>query len=241
MSQIDSSMEPTLRAVMLSEIQELLPAFLSAASIERDGPVNAAVELLSLRESDLRRVLAVHTMLSDPVRELVAALPTGIRRPLTSSARPRIAGRSVTSGIDWAATSRHRATSSPMGDIWVTRPAKRIFDIPENNALAWVLRNLEERGGMAIVPLGEASGAWADAIRAMTATVRRGRRTAWLESVPVRWPGDEAYFRLKADRMGFYRLRVTEASSYLRRLLVAPSATDILEALSQRYFEPKQD
>ena len=241
MSQIDSSMEPALRAVMLSEVQELLPAFLSAASIERDGPVNAAVELLGLPESDLRRVLAVHMMLSRPVRELVAALPTGVRRPLTSSVRPRIAGRSVTSGIDWAATSRHRATSSPLGDIWVTRPANRIFDIPENRALAWVLRTIDERGVMAIDPLGEASGAWAEEIRTVTATVRRARRTAWLESVPPTWPGDEVYFRLKADRMGFYRLRVTEAARYLRRLLVAPSAADIVDALSQRYFEPKQD
>jgi hypothetical protein len=241
MSQIDSSMESALRALMLSEVRELLPAFLSAASIERNGPVNAAVELLGLPESDLRKVLAVHMMLSDSVRELATALPRGIRRPLTSSARPRIAGRSVTSGIDWAATSRHRATSSPLGDIWVTRPANRIFDIPENRALAWVLRTLEERGVMAIAPLGDVSGAWADEIRAITATVRRARRTAWLQSVPATWPGDEAYFRLKADRMGFYRLRVTEAARYLRRLLNAPAATDIVEALGQRYFEPKQD
>lgn len=241
MSRIDSSMAPALRAEMLSEVQALLPAFLSAASIERDGPVNAAVELLGLPESDLRRVLAVHIMLSTPTRELVAALPTGIRRPLTSSVRPRVAGRTVTSGIDWAATARHRATSSPLGDIWVTRPANRIFDIPENRALAWVLRVLEERATMAIGPLGEAPGTWTDEIRSMASTIHRARRTAWLEAVPATWPGDEVYFRLKADRMGFYRLRVTNAARYLRHLLVAPTADDIVAAIGQRYFEPKQD
>jgi len=104
-----------------------------------------------------------------------------------------------------------------------------------------VLRTIDERGVMAIAPLGEASGAWADEIRMMTATVRQARRTAWLESVPPTWPDDEVYCRLKADRMGFYRLRVTEAARYLRRLLVTPSAADIVDALSQRYFEPKQD
>ena len=241
MSQIDSSMAPALRAVMLSEVREFLPAFLSAASIERDGPVNAAVELLGLPESDLRRVLAVHLMLSHPVRELVAGLPTGIRRPITSSARPRVAGRTVTSGIDWAATARHRATSSPMGDIWVTRPANRIFDIPENRALAWVLKTLEERGAVAVPPIADAPGEWGEEIRAMTGHVHRARRTAWLEGVPSTWPGDEAYFRLNADRMGFYRLRVAAAARYLRHLLVAPSADDIVEALSQRHFEPRQD
>ncbi len=241
MSQIDSSMPPALRAVMLSEVQSLLPAFLSAASVERDGPVNAAVELLGLPESDLRRVLAVHLMLSTPVRELVAELPTAVRRPLTSSVRPRVAGRTVTSGIDWAATARNRATSSPLGDIWVTRPANRIFDIPENRALAWVLRMLEERGTVAVPATGEAPGAWGDEIRSMTGVVHRTRRAAWLEGVPSTWPGDEAYLRLKADRMGFYRIRVANAARYLRHILIAPSPDDIVQALSQRYFEPRQD
>jgi hypothetical protein len=240
-SQIDSSMDPALRAVMLSEVKSLLPAFLSAASVERGGPVNAAVELLGLRESDLRRVLAVHVMLSTPVRELTAELPVGVRRPLTSSVRNRVAGRTLASGIDWAATIQHRATSSPLGDIWVTRAANRIFDIPENRALAWVLQAVDERGTIAVPAIGEAPGAWGDEIRSMTSVVRRARRTAWLEGVPALWPGDEAYFRLKADRMGFYRTRVTNAARYLRRILLEPSAEDVVQALSDRFFEPWQD
>ena len=241
MSQIGSSMEPSLRAAMLSEVRELLPAFLSAASIERDGPVAAAVELLGLPESDLRRVLAVHLMLSKPVRELVAALPLGIRRPLTTSVRPRVVGRTVTSGIDWAATARHRATSSPMGDIWVTRPANRIFDSPENRVLAWILKVLEERGPIAVPPPGDTRGTWAEEIRAIAVAVNRARRTAWLEAVPAVWPGDQAYLRLKADRTGFYRVRVSSAARYLRQLLIAPSPGNIVDALSDRYFEPEQD
>lgn len=241
MSKIDSSMDPALRAVMLSEVKALLPAFLSAASVERGGPVNAAVELLGLPESDLRRVLAAHAMLSTPVRELIAELPAGVRRPLTSSIRPRVAGRTVTSGIDWAATTRHRATSSPLGDIWVTRAANRIFDIPENQALAWILQALEERGTIAVPAIGEAPGAWGDEIRYMTGVVRRARRTAWLEGVPALWPGDEAYLRLKADRKGFYRMRVANAARYLRKILLAPSPGDVVQALSDRFFEPRQD
>lgn len=241
MSQIDTSMDPALRDVMLAEVRALLPAFLGAASVERDGPINAAVELLGLPESDLRRVLAVHTMLGEPVRRFIADMPSGIRRPLTSSARPRIAGRTVSSAIDWAATARHRATSSPLGDIWVTRPANRVFDIPENRALAWLLRSLEERATVAVPPWVDAPGAWGEEIRAMSALVHKARRVSWLEGVPSDWPGDEVYIKLSADRMGFYRLRITEAVRYLRKLLVSPSPTDIVDALSERYFEPRQD
>lgn len=241
MSQIDSSMDPGLRSVMLSEILRFLPAFLSAASVERDGPVNAAAELLGLSESDLRRVLAVHIMLSRPVRDLVRELPTGIRKPIASSSRPRVAGRTVTSGIDWAATSRHRVTSSPIGDVWVTRPATRIFDIPENRALAWVLKTIEERGTVAAPPAGGASAAWGDDIRTMTQVAYQARRIAWLETVPAIWPGDDVYFRLNGDRTGFYKLRVIGAARYLRHIVNAPTPEDVVRALGERYFEPKQD
>lgn len=225
---------------MLSEVRSLLPAFLSAASVERDGPVNAAVELLQLSESDLRRVLAVHVLLSTQVRELVAELPQAVRRPLTSSVRPRVAGRAVTSGIDWAATARHTATSSPLGDIWVTRPANRIFDIPENRALAWVLRIIEERSSIAL-PATSTPGPWGDEIRSTTGVVHRTRRASWLEAVPSTWPGDDAYPRLRADRMGFYKVRVANAARYLRHILIAPTPDDVVQALSERYFEPRQD
>lgn len=241
MSQIDSSLEPALRAVLLSEVRSLLPAFLSAASAERGGPIAAAIELLGLPEADLRRALAVHAMLSEPVRSLVEALPAGVRRPVTSSARPRVVGRTVTSGIDWAATARHRATSSPLGDVWVTRPASRVFDIPENQALAWVLRVLEERALIAIPPALQAVGAWGTELREMGAALRQSRRTAWLQGIDSVWPGDAVYTRLRADRTGFYSRGVADAARYLRRFLLAPSPEDVVEALSDRFFEPTQD
>lgn len=241
MSQIDSSLEPGLRTVLLSEVRSLLPAFLSAASAERGGPIAAAVELLGLPEADLRRALAVHAMLSDPVRALVEALPAGVRRPVTSSVRPRVVGRTVTSGIDWAATARHRATSSPLGDVWVTRPANRVFDIPENQALAWVLRVLEERALIAVPAALQAPAQWGTEVRAMAATLRESRRTAWLEGIDPSWPGDAVYTRLRADRTDFYSGRVADAARYLRRYLLAPSSEDVVEALSDRFFEPTQD
>ncbi|MDM7855804.1 hypothetical protein [Cellulomonas alba] len=75
----------------------------------------------------------------------------------------------------------------------------------------------------------------------MTDIIHRARRMAWLEGVPAEWPGDEAYSRLEADRIGFYRLRVGAAARHLRRMLVAPSPEDVIDALSERYFEPKED
>lgn len=240
MSQIDRSLAPDLRERMLDEVRWYLPGFLSAASIERADPVQAAAKLLGLRPSDLNRVLAVHIMLSEPVRALVRALPQGTRRPITASHRPRVASRAITSGIDWAATTRHRATSSPTDPEWVIRPARRLFDVPENRALAWLLTELQARTAAAKQP-SATTGTWNRELLQHGVSLSRYRALAWLEDIPSDWPGDEVYARLHADRLGFYRSKVSPAARYLRRILTSPTAEDIAAALCDRYFEPSQD
>lgn len=240
MSEIDRSLSPELRDELLSEVRGFLPAFLGAAVNERDNPVAAAAELLGLSLRDLRRVLAVHALLSEPVRSFVAALPEGVRRPIMASTRPRVAGRVVTSGIDWAGTIRHRATSSPTNPEWVTRPARRIFDLPENRALAWLIEELRGRVASLRVPSTQ-SASWIREVQQAGATVAKAQKLAWLEGIPAEWPGDHVYERLRADRSGFYRTRVAPAARYLRRLLYLPTVQDIVDAICTRYFEPSQD
>lgn len=241
MSRIDTSMALRLRDTLLAEVKAFLPAYLSSETKERADRVAATSELLGLPEGALKRALAVHIMLSDETRAFVADLPRGIRRPVMASVRPRVAGRTVTSGIDWAATVRHQATANPAGGEWVTRPASRVFNLPENQALAWVLTTLLERAKIAVPDAKAALADWANEIRSSEATVRAGKRTAWLEAVPAEWPGDGVYQRLAADRVGFYRRRVSESARQLRSLLNNPIAEVQVEALCSRYFEPTQD
>lgn len=241
MSKIDSALDPGLRAVMLSELRTWLPAFLSAATVERGGPVAAASELLRLPAQELQRAVAVHVMLAGPVRDLISRLPSGMRRPATSSERARESGPAVTSGIDWAATVRLRATSSPVGGTWVTRPARRVFDVPENRALAWVLATLEERSAIALSARPVRDTGWSAELQQSATLIHQTRRTAWLDGVPAQWPGEAVYTRLNADRTGFYKTSVAGAARYLRRVLISPTPDDIVDALSDRYFEPMLD
>lgn len=240
MSEINRSLNPELRGQLLEEVRGFLPAFLGAAVEEQDSPVTAAAELLGMQANDLRRILAVHALLSEPVRAFINALPDGARRPIMASNRPRVAGRVVTSGIDWAATIRHRATSNPTEPEWVTRPARRIFDLPENRALSWLLQELVDRIASVRAPSGQASG-WSREIQYGNAVATRARKLAWLEGIPAEWPGDDVYERLRADRLGFYRSKVAPAARYLRGLLYLPTVQDIVDAVCDRYFEPTQD
>lgn len=241
MSEVDTSLDRDLRAIFLTEVRRYLPGYLSPASVERPGPLDAAIDLLGLPEASLRRVMAVHLILSPSVRLLMKELSNGMRRPLVSSARPRVAGRTITAGIDWAATVRHRATSSPLGGVWVTRPATKVFDIEENRALAWTLHVISERCAIALADTKNTGAEWFNEISGVAESIRRASQMSWLESVPAVWPGDDVFARLAAGRTDFYKNRVSEAARYLRRMTGSPSPQDIVEALSEKYFEPTQD
>lgn len=241
MSRIDASLGSQQRERLLAEIRWYLPGFLGGATVERADVVDAAAHLLELRPRDLTRVLAVHALLSAPVRDFLHALPNGIRRPVVASTRPRVAGRTVTSGIDWSATVRQRATSSPVDPVWVTRPAKRVFDVPENRALAWLLDALRLRADATGLRSKKATSAWAVEIQQSSLLVSRLAKTSWLEGVAKEWPGDDVYARLRSDRLGFYQTKVAPASRYMRRILYSPSPQDVADAICDRYFEPTQD
>lgn len=240
MSYVDTALEPATRDTFLREVRAFLPAFLGAAAIERQGPINAAAELLNLPPADLRRVLAVHILLSEPIRSFVSDLPIGLRRPIKSSYRPRVAGPTISSGIDWSATMRHQFTSSPTGGVWVTRPARRVFDVPENQALSWVLRALKEKADIATPSTGP-TAEWGKEIQSMAKIIHKQSQNAWLEGIPAEWPGDHVYARLRASRVGFYRTRLSNAAKRLRQLTVHPSAADVATALCERFFEPTRD
>jgi hypothetical protein len=143
LSKVDADFNAAEREVYLGEIRSYLPAFLSSAATERPDLVGDVSELLNLTRGDLRRVIAVHVALSAQVREFIAALRQGLRSPITSSERPRIATQAVRGPIDWPATFQARAVSGWSEAVFVVRPALRVFDTPENRALAWLLGRLD--------------------------------------------------------------------------------------------------
>jgi len=138
-----NAFSPADYQAMLAEVREHLPLFLSPAASERHDPLSDVQRLTGLHPEDLRRVIATHVCLSEAVSALIGVLPRGLRRPVTSSIRPREVTQAVRGPVDWAATVRARAGSGADPTLFVVRPGRRIFDAPENRALAWALRELE--------------------------------------------------------------------------------------------------
>lgn len=241
---IDSALPPELRADLLAEIRNYLPAFLRKDASEQHDPLGDIRELLNLEDRDLKRVVAVHGCLDESVLAFGESLREGMRNPLTSSRRPAEVGQAVRGSVDWSATMARRSLEAGNATRYVVRPARRAYDIPENRALAWTLdrlqyacrRALEEKPDPRALD-GAAPQAWAGRIRRLAAQVGRARASDWLRRIEPEPPTGRTMQRLGAVRSRFYREDLTAAA---RRMLAleSPSEHDLVEVLSERYFEP---
>ena len=248
MSQVvDARLGAGERRELLAEIRYHLPAFLSAAATERADPVGDVEELLNLSSQDLRRVIAVHLALSEPITSFVAGLRHGLRSPLASTDRPLVATQTIRGPIDWAATVRERASSGWSQSTHVIKPARRIFDIPENRSLVWLLDYLDSelrRAAPAELDpkAGVHSHSWFGRIVEMRAGIQAARRHHWIRGIPAERPSARTLASLRATRTAFYKKLIPDAIAALQRYCEQePSPEELTSLLCQRYFEPQRD
>jgi hypothetical protein len=245
-SEVDSDLPSELRAQLLDEIRAYLPAFLHRGASEQRDPVGDVKELLNLDGRDLRRVVAVHSCLDEAVLALGDGLREGIRNPVASSIRPPEAVQAVRGAVDWMATIARRSQEAGNESRYVVRSARRVFDLPENRALVWLLDRLrsatqaalrESVDRAAVSSPGSDAAGWADRIRRLSAQVEVARRAEWLRGVQPELPEAKTIRRLRAARSSFYADAVAGA---VRAMLALEDPSDqvLADVLCRRYFEP---
>lgn len=244
---VDSDLPPQVRAGLLAEIRDYLPAFLHRGASEQHDPVGDVKGLLNLEEGDLARVTAVHLCLDEAVLAFGAELRHGLRQPITASVRPPQVSQSVRGPVDWAATVSRRSLEAGNQSLFVVRSAQRVFDTPENRALAWLLEQLRVSTAVALRELpgegapepqaGPGTAGWADRIRTLARQVQAARRVRWLQGVSPEAPTAATIARLRAARSSFYA-NVVAAAVRVPLRLASPSEEVLIDVLRQRYFEP---
>ena len=242
---VDADLADDERLGYLTEVREHLPAFLSEVAYGRAEPLADVSALLNLRAEDRRRVINTHLAFSESIVRFVESLPEAMRRPLTASLRPPVTSQVVRGPVDWAATYRARYQQGGNPAVFVVRPAERVFDIPENQALLWFLRAL---GGLieAIRPVeSDTSGvmqpgeSWWPHVVQLSRDLAEAIRPRWLSAVtPVR-PSPLVLSRLRSSRRRFYSELLPDAIATMVRYTERPSPQDVTDLLCQRYFEPR--
>lgn len=247
MSEVDTRFEPAEREAFITELRVELAAFIAGATTERTSASEDVSALLNLTPGDLQRVAATHVALHERVREFVAAVAGGaLRSPITNSVRPVIVSHTIRGPIDWGRTVRARATSGQSTTTYAIAPAQRAFDTPENQALAWLIEELDTvfrsvPSLSADTEVGVGSASWMSEIRDMRGVLTSARRVYWLRNVEPKRPGAATLKRLAAARSVFYRFHVAGAIAVLYRFLHAPEPDDLIELIADRYFVPHRD
>jgi hypothetical protein len=191
---------PWQRADRIAEVRERIWLHLSpAAGLEQDTAL-AAAALLQLSEQDVLALARVHFLLTREVHELLDGLPQLLRQLATTTAHQHEhSTERVRGAILWGTTIAARAASG-LPHLYVTAPARRAYQTPENQLLVFVLD--------AIARLGRQTG-WhhpnnGDGIR----QVVRDRTTAaqrWLQArmlleIEPRPPMPRSMMRVRTGR-----------------------------------------
>jgi hypothetical protein len=241
---IDANFTAAERDKLLGEVRARLPAFLHRGATEQHDPAGDIKELLNLEERDLQWVISVHLCLDEAVLRFGEQLREGLRNPITSSIRPPEVSQSVRGPIDWSATVARRALEAGNPALFVVRPARRIFDTPENQALAWLIARLQaavQQAAPAAEDAGEDEEAagWYQRIERLSVQLQLARRVQWLRGVPAELPTPQTLKRLKAARSAFYAEVIPAAIESILRLRT-PSEQELTDVLCRRYFRPKE-
>jgi hypothetical protein len=116
-----------------------------ASQTDEDALVFAAA-LLRMRPSEVRYLAQLQFILSDEVADLLGQMPFLIRRlRTTSTAETEVVAERIRGPIRWGETFAQRAATG-VPHAFVTAPAKRAYDTPENEVLAFALHAISEFG-----------------------------------------------------------------------------------------------
>src|SRR5690349_596101 len=138
-----------------------------------------------MRSSEVRELSQLQFVLSDEVARLLAQMPFLIRRLTTTTVHETEASAERVRGpIRWSETFATRAAAG-LPHLYVTAPARRAFQTPENELLVFALE--------AIARFGRATG-WAKStsagvgseVRDRTNNAVRWRQARALLDVPTR-------------------------------------------------------
>jgi hypothetical protein len=165
------------RETAIKRVRHDIWRYVRAATKPEDILLQASA-LLDMPASQVRTLAQVQFVLSEPVRELLDDMPVLLRRLATTTVleEERSAER-VRGAIAWGRTISAQAASG-LTTLYVTAPARRAFQTPENELLVFVLR--------AIIDVARKTG-WADLQHRSPGAGRDVRRrhddaTRWLSA-----------------------------------------------------------
>jgi hypothetical protein len=169
----------------------------AAAQTEADILLEAAA-VLGLSVGEVRTLAHTHFVLSREVRELLDGMPSLIRRLATTTMREEETSPDTVRGpVLWGPTLAAQAADG-VRQRYVTAPARRAYDTPENQVLVAALNAVVAVGGRARNILGD--GGLGITVRERVNAAERWMQARSLSSVRVVQPTTRVLHRVSVGR-----------------------------------------
>jgi hypothetical protein len=228
------------RCRILEEVREWLWLYLGRGQPTRQGGVAAAARLLDLPTSEVRRLCALHFLLSAEVAALLEhAAPAALRAAGRSVAATETRRGALRGRPDWSATHRRRASAGSDSTIYVYSAPHR--DRRHEAALAVLLRAVRAAAATALAgtaAAGRDEASWQAVCTRCDQTAARMLGHPRLAGSPL-LDGDAG--EPPAGPHPSWWPPVAAARALHRRLVVDLDPAALAEALSARAVEPAGD
>jgi hypothetical protein len=137
---------PWDRAEVIGRVRRDVWRYLTEAARTDDEIILNASALLQMPSTEVRTLAQLQFVLSNEVADLLADMPRIVRRLTTTSRREtEMSVTRVRGPIVWSETFSARAATG-LPHVYVTAPAKRAFDTPENHLLRFSLATVAQFG-----------------------------------------------------------------------------------------------
>lgn len=136
---------PDVQEAATREVARLGWLYVSRLVQER-RPEDLVDLLARLNEGDVSYLRALRFLSSPEAASLLDAATSLLRRLPQSTRRARAVAREVRGRVDWAATVQERLSRGGDPTVFVVSRSDRHADVPENRALAYVLKRMSEAG-----------------------------------------------------------------------------------------------
>jgi hypothetical protein len=209
------------RPARIASIREDVWRFVSKATEREDDVILEAAALLQMGAPEVRTLATIHFIASPEVGALLDSMPQLVRRlkTTTRTEEERTAER-VRGAIRWGPTLSSRA-STGLPHLYVTAPARRAFQTPENRVLVYALDTIRAIGRRTGWHRASTPGL-GSLVRDRVADAERWLRTRMLAEIHPAPPSAHVLAKVRTGRAGrLYRpaLDVIDLHRrYVRRL-----------------------
>ncbi len=187
------------RASVITSVRDDVWRFVTQTARHEHDVLLEASALLGMKPHEVRTLAQIQFIDSPEVDRLLRQMPTLIRRLRTTTvAETETSAERFRGSIQWAATFSARAATG-LPHVYVTTPARRAFETPENQLLVFALdaiRSVGRKTGWH----RSASAELGDRVRKRVAEADRWLRTRMLTELHPKPPTPQLRARVRASR-----------------------------------------